>query len=764
MGELSMADVDQWQPDKIDEVADALAERARTGGQTAEDLRGLHDMATWEGDAGEAARQAIDKSATELETSAQNDTLASLFTKKSVSDVRAVKNSLKSIVEDAAAEPAVSINLETNTITPPDTTGWEEDEVAKLREKMADLEDRIVAMLAAAEEADSDLGRVMTAAAGGDPQTPAEQGSTDGQSLQDGKLTPEESARLTENTTLTPEQADALARGNLVLPASQMEYLNQVARSLDGKSTPEIRALMDSLGVDGDRLQDALQLVSNEHVSAAGVDPSLKRGDPGYVPPKGSFDALPDAVRRDLTKYPLEHLQSPVGAYSRARPELADLAAMANRGNPALQQGTSFDQAMLKQAEVMLDNSKIPDELAKKNLGQDLVPFNKGQVDPTLQAVLSAAGRDQIALHDTLAGADGNTPNKTMIENMLTRQWADDGAAASGLLTGLAPVGNPTDLTDPTQVAQATRAGEIVHAVDQWASSPGNASKLLDIAGTEGQSLGQVNPELARGLAEANKPYLDDMIGNKLDNTLGFKALDDGRSDAAMPNTRDLFAVIDTDKQAAETLNSQAYLNGLQYEHRFEQSVIDGDTVRTGDLHSAGTLRGVIDSAANIADNDAIKYGNLQDVDAYKSRGDWLDLAKKFGGQIPGVKEILDGFGKMPGDPLKEMFVGEAPTADPAKPMTISSSDAIQRSVIQHLINANIGDASKFAEYNLIDPKTGMIRPFDAISQVDFRTAADAYFDSLPGTVKGGIDRYDEGYTKTLPIPDAKVQQKEPEQ
>ncbi|BBX31553.1 hypothetical protein MMAG44476_37293 [Mycolicibacterium mageritense DSM 44476 = CIP 104973] len=403
MGELSMADVDQWQPDKIDEVADALAERARTGGQTAEDLRGLHDMATWEGDAGDAARQAIDKSATELETSAQNDTLASLFTKKSVSDVRAVKNSLKSIVEDAAAEPAVSINLETNTITPPDTTGWEEDEVTKLREKMADLEDRIVAMLAAAEEADSDLGRVMTAAAGGDPQTPAEQGSTDGQSLQDGKLTPEESARLTENTTLTPEQADALARGNLVLPASQMEYLNQVARSLDGKSTPEIRALMDSLGVDGDRLQDALQLVSNEHVSAAGVDPSLKPGDPGYVPPKGSFDALPDAVRRDLTKYPLEHLQSPVGAYSRARPELADLAAMANRGNPALQQGTSFDQAMLKQAEVMLDNSKIPDELAKKNLGQDLVPFNKGQVDPTLQAVLSAAGRDQIALHDTLA-------------------------------------------------------------------------------------------------------------------------------------------------------------------------------------------------------------------------------------------------------------------------------------------------------------------------------------------------------------------------
>ncbi|MGV0812046.1 hypothetical protein ABQF34_08810 [Mycolicibacterium boenickei] len=755
---LSMADVDQWQPDQIDEVANALAERARTGGQAAQDLRGLQEMAKWEGNAGDAAKHALEKSAASLETSAQNDFLTSLATKKSAQDVRTVKNSLKSVIDYAAEQPAVSINLETNTVTVPDTTGWDEDDVEKLREKIADLEDRIVATLAAAQEADGDLGRVMTAAAGGDPQTPAEQGSGDAQSMQDGQLTPEESARLKENTTLTPEQLDALARGDLVLPASQMEYLNQLARSLDGKSTPEIRKLMDSLGADGDRLQDALQLVSNEHVSAAGADPSLKPGDAGYVPLKGSFDALPEAIRRDLSKYPLEHHQSPVGAYSRARPEMLDLAAMVERGNPALQQGSSFDQAMLKQAEVMLDNSKIPEELAKKNLGQDLVPFNKGQVDPALQAMLSAAGRDQVALHGALTGEHGDR----MIENLLTRQWADDGAAASGMLTGLAPVADPTNLADPTQVAQATRAGEIMHAVDKWAG--GHAPNLLDIPGTEGQSLGQVNPELARGLAEANRPYIDDMIGNKLDNTLGFEALDNGRDDAAMPNTRDLFAVLDTDSKAGEILNSQAYLNGVQYQSQFEQSVIDGGTVETGDMHSAGTLRGVIDSAANIADNDAIKYGNLQDVEAYKSRGEWVDIAKNLGSQIPGVKDILDGYGKIPGDPLREMMVGEAPTADPAKPMTISSSDALQRSVAQHLIDANMGDRSAFAESDLIDPQTGMIKPFHEMDNPnDFRDAADKYFESLRGEVATGLDRYDEGYTKALPIPDAKTQHTEPE-
>lgn len=745
---LSMADVEKWDPAQIDEVADGLVERSRHSGTTADELGEAHTGADWHGQAGDAAKQAGDKTAAGLGTDAQNDVLTAMFTKKSAGDVRTVKNQQKSILEDAAAA-GVSVNLETNTITLPDTTGLDDDEIAALRDKIADLQDRIVAMLAAATEADGDLGRVMTAAAGGEVSTPTEQGSGDGQSMQDGQLTPEESARLKANTTLTPQQLDALARGELVVPASQMEYLNQVARSLDGKSTTEIRALMDRLGADGDRLQDALQLVSNEHIGTVGA---------GGL--KGSFDKLPEALRRDLTKYPLDTHQSPVGAYTSARPEMLDLAAMAERGNPALQQGTSFDQAMLKQADIMLDNSKIPDELAKKNLGQELVPFNKGQVDPALQAMLSAAGRDQMALHDAVTGEHGDR----MIENVLTRQWADDGAAASGMLTGLAPVAEATNLADPTQVAQATRAGEIMHAVDQWASGPGNASKLLDIPGTEGQSLGQVNPELARGLADANKPYLDDMIGNKLDNTLGFKALDDGTSNAAMPNTRDLLAVIDTDKQAAATLNVQAYLNSLQYEAQFEQSVIDGDTVKTGDMHSAGTLQGVIDSAANIADNDAIKYGNLQDVDAYKSRGDWVDLAKTLGKEIPVVKDILDGYGKIPGDPLKEMFVGEAPTADPAKSMTIPSSDAIQRSIIQHLIDHNMGDTSEFVNKGLIDPNTGMIKPFHEIGQMsDFRDAADEYFASLRGEVNRGLERYDEGYTKALPIPDAKVQQKEPE-
>ncbi|MBP2453551.1 TPR repeat region-containing protein [Mycolicibacterium lutetiense] len=571
----------------------------------------------------------------------------------------------------------------------------------------------------------------MTAAAGGEVTIPAEQGSGDGQSMQDGQLTPEESARLQANTTLTPQQLDALARGELVLPASQMEYLNQVARSLDGKSTPEIRALMDRLGADGDRLQDALQLVSNENITTVGA---------GGL--KGSFESLPEAVRRDLTKYPLNTHDSPVGAYTSARPELLDLAGMVERGNPALQQGSSFDQAMLKQAEMMLDNSKISDKLPSANV-QDLVPFNKGQVDPTLQAMLSAAGRDQMALHGALTGEHGDR----MIENVLTRQWADDGAAASNMLTGLAPVAEATNLADPTQVAQATRAGEIMHAVDQWAGE--NAPKLLDIAGTDGQSLGQVNPELARGLAEANRPYIDDMLGNKLDNTLGFEPLDDLKK-PELPVTRDLFSVIDSDRQAAETLNAKAYLNGIQYEDNFEKSIVAGESPNVGDLHSAGTMRGVIETAANIADNDAIKYGNLEDVRAYESRGEWLDAAKELGGQVPVLKELLDGIGKMPGDPLKEIFVGNLPTPDPTTGIATTTSESLQYSVASELLNNSIGDKSAFSRLGLLD-EFGNLKALDNASIPNFRTAFLDYFAGIDPKVALSMLQYQAAYSQAHP-------------
>jgi len=217
-----------------------------------------------------------------------------------------------------------------------------------------------------------------------------------------------------------------------------------------------------------------------------------------------------------------------------------------------------------------------------------------------------------------------------------------------------------------------------------------------------------------------------------------------------MPVMRDLFAVIDTNQDAAATLNSQAYVNGLQYQNNFEQSIIDGGAVDTAELQSAGTLRGVIDSGANIADNDAIAYGNLQDVNAYESRGQWFDIAKTIGGEIPGVSTILDWNDKIPGDPLHQIFVGDAPIAKGPEYIAQQSSEAMQYAVAQRLLDNNLGNPAFFADQGLIDPKTDNLLPLEG-NFSDFRSAMTNYFNDINPSVKSGIEDYEDGYRDALP-------------
>lgn len=747
---ITLADVQNWQPEQIDEVSQAAAQRARTSGETAETLRNLSVFGTWKGEAGEAAQQAINQSATTLSLSQKEAFLVAMGAGKAAGDVRKVKNDLQSLLDYANAAPHVQIDLATNTVTPPDTTGWPDEKIEALRAKTEEVENRMVAVLAAAEEADADLARVLTAATGGEPGLPGEQGTNDGQSLQDGQLTPEEMARLEENTNLTPEQQEALVRGDLVLPTSQMEYLNNLSRSLDGKSPAEIRSMIDQMnanGQNGGAVADALQLLGNENIKTA--------GDPAEgVPTQGGMANLPSGIRETFERPTRGPAVPTPGTNDQGNPTIEmpdmekpfpeldnyrDVAAIVSAGDANLQHGTAMDKALLDKSEEILHGLHSPPHIpweANPDMSQRLI-------DPALQDMLNAAGRDQMAVHDALTGPE----NGEFIGDLFKHQWADDGAAAGTLLNGTGAV--PTDLTDPTQLAQATRVAETMHAVDAYVGTGANADQLLDIPGTGGQSVGQVNPELTQALAEANKPFIDDMLGNKLDSSTGFAPLDD-LTNPEMPVMRDLFAVIDSDKDAAGILNSQAYANGLQYQANFEQSVIKGEIPNAGDLQSAGTLRGVIDTAARIADNDAIEYGNLQDVKAYESRGMWFDMGKTIAGEIPGVSAILDWNGKMPGDPLHQMFVGDAPAGANMEHVKQETSEMMQYAVAARLLDSNIGNAGVFEQLNLIDPETGEFKPLTA-NLDNFRSAFNSYFVGIDPAVKSAIDGYADGYRDALP-------------
>ncbi|MDT0440927.1 TPR repeat region-containing protein, partial [Streptomyces doudnae] len=98
-----------------------------------------------------------------------------------------------------------------------------------------------------------------------------------------------------------------------------------------------------------------------------------------------------------------------------------------------------------------------------------------------IQNALNTVGHDQAAVHDVVTGDHG----QKFIEDFGTHQWTDNGTALGGLLP---------ETTDHRQLA-----GETMKAFDSYVS--GHGPQLLDIPGTDNQSLGQVNPEFVKALA-----------------------------------------------------------------------------------------------------------------------------------------------------------------------------------------------------------------------------------------------------------------------
>jgi hypothetical protein len=150
---ISLADIQRWDPEEINEVSRAAAGRARTSREKAGELRNLSAFSTWSGDAADAAQEAITESRTKLELSAQEAFLVSLGAARAYQQAQAVTKEVRDLLAFAAemfaAEtPAAEINTATNTVIAPDTTGWAPEDVGRVAAKIADLETRIAAALA----------------------------------------------------------------------------------------------------------------------------------------------------------------------------------------------------------------------------------------------------------------------------------------------------------------------------------------------------------------------------------------------------------------------------------------------------------------------------------------------------------------------------------------------------------------------------------------------------------------------------------------
>ncbi|GAT08484.1 TNT domain-containing protein [Mycolicibacterium novocastrense] len=162
---LSLGELKQWPPE-IADVAQAAREAADNHTGSAEFYRSLITVSTWEGQGAEAAKSAMTATAADHEAVADNLGAAAQRMENVHRDAEALAETIKGILDDAAAQPAVGIDESTNQVIPPDTSHMTDEYAAQVAAKVTDLRERIADALADGERIDTELAGAITAASG----------------------------------------------------------------------------------------------------------------------------------------------------------------------------------------------------------------------------------------------------------------------------------------------------------------------------------------------------------------------------------------------------------------------------------------------------------------------------------------------------------------------------------------------------------------------------------------------------------------------
>lgn len=757
---LTLADLDRWDPNAIHSVFEAAIDRANGAKSAATGVGDVMASTPWTGQARDAAEAAAGKVRADLDAHAADCEAVGRAAQTAEGQVREIKADWTKI-QRMADRWGITINPDLGEISylPP-----ADPEVRAEMERRVDiLEAEINDLMVRANDADENLAAAIGLAAGtatlaelnaelADDPSPLdeEQGNADAQDLlQDGTLSPQAQARVEQVTGLTPEQHAALERGDLQLPPKQMEYLTAISRGLDPKTTEEIRAYTRAPG--GGALTDAMRLATNPHVTSAnglrgGLDNAPKAlrdiiNDPTLRVPETTWEQMVHAGGHGIDpRHLFTHWDG-----------MKDMAAILGHGEPALMRGSALDVGLLGKSEEAL-------QLMRTGTWSDALPFQDAMTTD-IQSMIAASGRDPVAVHDALISsydADGRPVfNNQYLENLMTQRWTDSGAALSNMVNGIPDVANMTNPADPTQLAAATRAGETINAFAQFAGN--NPDKLLNIPGTVNLSMGHISPDFTRAMAEATVPYLDDLMDNKLDNTAGFRPLAEFSTDPAVQSfvddpaltaTRNLFGVLGSDDLAADVLNSNAYAAINDYQDSYVRSIADGQPIaNTDDMQSSGALRGVIDTGANIAANDAISDTNKAAQQAWENKKLWYEAAQK----LPVWGDIVDKVGQVPGadEVLQEVIVGKGPVPFDAETVDKLSSELPRHVLANKLLQLGVGDTSLLGG---VIGQNGQILPFgtEGVQSGDITKAVDAYLDNIGLTTNTGFDKYEEYYGRVI--------------
>lgn len=109
-------------------------------------------------------------------------------------------------------------------------------------------------------------------------------------------------------------------------------------------------------------------------------------------------------------------------------------------------------------------------------------------------------------------------------------------------------------------------------------------------------------------------------------------------------------------------------------------------------------------------------------METWNKRGEWYDSIHDIAAAVPGLKDSVDVYDGLPGgDPLRELFVGQQPTAGTLTPMPLHDMDEVTRSVAAYLVHEKIGDLSGLgptAQSGVLPPGTPQYLIDDYLSKV----------------------------------------------
>ncbi|WP_078309722.1 MULTISPECIES: hypothetical protein [unclassified Mycobacterium] len=667
---MTLDELQHWPP-QIKALADAASKRGDASQQAADKVQAIIDMSTWKGDAGDAARDAMKRSAARFETAGFEAMYVAMHANKAYGESQALADDIASFLAYAAAPPKVDIYPKTNTVTPPDITGLNKDQLQKVIDKLKDLHQRVTGLVARGEMLDDSLARVLDEGTGGHTMAEKqiaegspEQAERDVHDVLAGTATEEQKARVQAASILSPEQISDRDAGRPVqLTRSQQQVLGQLQAQMNGMSVEDIHRAERRLGNNKSIIGNALQMMGSNQYGYAKTE--LRPGAEGSTTEltTGGYDKLPTSVQNALNESRPPYTPNyPPGTYN-VDPSVGNLNRLSEvliDGDQGFQRGTELDHKLLQRGADILHYENESGHTA-------LAP-----VDQELQNIFAATGRDHIAVHDIVTATDSHR-NDQFLKDLTHHQFPDLGLAAGSLVSWTGDSAHPGP---GVSLEDARISGETARAYASYVAGPGSElNKLSNSIDGRTHTLGEISPGLAQGMARGLAPYTAAIGGGDPDvfgTTPGFNGPLDSQNDidnAMMPKAKALVTVLSTDSDAAKTLDGALYANSIRSMDHYAEQVQHNNADSTGDLTDAGRFRGLAD-AGLIAANDAQQNAATKsDFDRAQNLYEIKQLAYgeaqkvlAFGAGTAGGPALGAGV-DITAEALKSGIIGPAPTA-----------------------------------------------------------------------------------------------------